>query len=45
MLNGNLSNITSPFFIAEIGVNHNNDMDLAVKLIDEAKRPGAMLQW
>ena len=27
--------------IAEAGVNHNGDMDLAKKLIDEAKKAGA----
>jgi N-acetylneuraminate synthase len=27
-----------PFLIAEIGINHNGDMDIAKKLIDEAKK-------
>ena len=30
-----------PYIIAEIGSNHNGDMDLAKKMIDEAKRCGA----
>ena len=30
-----------PYIIAEIGSNHNGDMDLAKKLIDAAKRAGA----
>ena len=30
-----------PYIIAEIGSNHNGDIDLAKKLIDEAKRCGA----
>jgi N-acetylneuraminate synthase len=30
-----------PFFIAEIGSNHNGDMRLARKLIDEAVAAGA----
>ncbi len=30
-----------PYLIAEIGVNHNGDMDLAKKLIVEAKKAGA----
>lgn len=30
-----------PYVIAEIGANHNGDMDLAVKMIDIAKRCGA----
>jgi len=29
------------YVIAEIGVNHNGSMELATKLIDEAKRVGA----
>lgn len=29
-----------PYFIAEIGINHNGDMDLAKKLIDNAKEAG-----
>ena len=31
----------STFIIAEIGVNHNGNMDMAMKLIDEAKLAGA----
>ena len=31
---------TKPYIIAEIGANHNGDMNLAHKLIDEAKRVG-----
>ena len=30
-----------PYIIAEIGANHNGDMDLAKKLIDSAKENGA----
>lgn len=30
-----------PYIIAEIGSNHNGDMNLAKKMIDEAKRCGA----
>lgn len=30
-----------PYVIAEIGANHNGDMGLAIKMIDEAKRRGA----
>ena len=30
-----------PFFIAEIGVNHNNDMDLAKRMVDTAIECGA----
>ncbi len=29
-----------PFFIAEIGINHNGDMNIAKKLIDLAKKNG-----
>ncbi len=29
-----------PYFIAEIGINHNGDMDTAIKLIDAAKFSG-----
>ena len=29
-----------PYFIAEIGINHNGDMSLCKKLIDMAKRAG-----
>ena len=31
-----------PFIIAEIGINHNGDIDLAKKLIDASKEPVAM---
>ena len=31
----------SCYIIAEIGVNHNGDLDLAKKMIDEAKAAGA----
>ena len=34
-------NLQSIYFIAEIGVNHNGDMHLAKKMIDEAKKAGA----
>ena len=30
-----------PYVIAEIGANHNGDMDLAIKMIDIAKECGA----
>ncbi len=30
-----------PYIVAEIGANHNGDMDLALKLIEEAKKSGA----
>jgi N-acetylneuraminate synthase len=29
-----------PYFIAEIGINHNGDMDTAMKLIESAKFSG-----
>jgi sialic acid synthase SpsE len=35
-----LRNFGKPFIIAEIGSNHNGDMDLARKIIDEAKSCG-----
>jgi len=31
----------STFIIAEVGVNHNGDLDIAKKMIDEAKKAGA----
>ena len=34
-------NFSSPYVIAEIGANHNGDMDLARKMIDAAKACGA----
>ena len=33
--------LEKPYIIAEIGSNHNGDMNLAKKMIDEAKRCGA----
>jgi len=33
--------LSQPFLIAEIGVNHNGDVDLAIKMIDSAKKAGA----
>lgn len=36
-----IANFSSPYVIAELGSNHNGDMDLARKLIDAAKRAGA----
>ena len=36
-----LSNFCKPYVIAELGSNHNGDMDLAKKLIVEAKSSGA----
>ena len=33
--------ISKPYFIAEAGVNHEGDMDIAKRLIDEAKMGGA----
>ncbi|ANV98013.1 N-acetylneuraminate synthase [Helicobacter enhydrae] len=36
-----LNALTKPYVIAEIGCNHNGDTDLAIKMIDEAKRCGA----
>tara|TARA_B100000795_G_scaffold205792_1_gene159293 strand:- start:8767 stop:9819 length:1053 start_codon:yes stop_codon:yes gene_type:complete len=37
----NSGTITKPFIIAEAGVNHEGSMDLAKRLIDEAKEGGA----
>ena len=34
-------NFEAPYLIAEIGVNHENDLDLAYKMIEEAKNAGA----
>ena len=31
----------SVFIIAEVGINHNGDIDIAKKMVDEAKRAGA----
>lgn len=36
-----LENFKTPYIIAELGANHNGDMELAKKLIIEAKRAGA----
>jgi len=36
-----VSNFSEPYIIAEIGANHNGDMNLAKKLIVEAKNSGA----
>lgn len=36
-----ISNFSRPFFIAELGSNHNGDMDLAKELIVQAKKAGA----
>lgn len=33
--------LSAPYIIAEVGVNHEGDMDLAKRLIDEAKEGGA----
>ena len=32
--------ITKPYLIAEIGINHNGDLSVAKKLIDNAKEAG-----
>ena len=32
--------MNKPFVIAEIGINHNGDIDLAKKMISEAKKAG-----
>lgn len=37
----NIKNFDKPYIIAEIGANHNGDMDLALKLIDKAVEAGA----
>jgi len=39
--NYNLENCKKPYIIAELGSNHNGDMDLARKLIVQAKEAGA----
>ena len=36
-----VSNYGTPYIIAELGSNHNGDMDLARKLIEQAKQAGA----
>ncbi len=33
-----MKNIKKPFLIAEIGINHNGDIDIAKKLINLAKK-------
>lgn len=40
-INTTLKNHTRPYIIAELGSNHNGDMDLAKKMIVEAKEAGA----
>ena len=35
-----VENFGSPYVIAEVGSNHNGDIELAKKLIDEAKAAG-----
>ena len=32
-----MSNVVKPYLIAEIGINHNGDIEIAKKLINEAK--------
>jgi len=39
--NKNISNFCQPYIIAELGSNHNGDMELAKKLIIQAKEAGA----
>ena len=39
--NSNFSNNSSPYMIAEAGVNHEGSMELAKRLIDEAAEGGA----
>ena len=39
--NKNVENYGIPYIIAELGSNHNGDMDLARKLILQAKEAGA----
>ena len=41
ILNRKISPNNKPFIVAEISANHNNNIDRALKLIDEAKRAGA----
>ena len=36
-----IKNFGKPYFIAEIGANHNGDMDLAKQMINQAKEAGA----
>ena len=37
----NISQTSKPYIIAEIGANHNGDIELAKKLINIAKKSGA----
>ena len=39
--NREICNFSKPYIIAELGSNHNGDMDLAKKLIIQAKEAGA----
>lgn len=39
-INSFFQNLTKPYIIAEIGANHNGDMELAKKMIDAAKDSG-----
>ena len=39
--NRKISLNSPPFIVAEISANHNNKLDRALKLIDEAKKAGA----
>ena len=39
--NKNIGNSFPTFFIAEAGLNHNGDVNLAKKMIDESKNVGA----
>lgn len=44
--NYELSNNAAPYIIAEAGVNHNGDYNLAIRLIDEAVEAGAhAIKW
>ena len=37
-----MNNFENPYFIAEIGINHNGSLEMAFKLIDIAKDVDAM---
>ena len=39
--NKEIKNDGPPFIVAEAGINHNGDMDLALKMVAIAKRAGA----
>ena len=41
ILNRKINTNNKPFIVAEISANHNNNIDRALKLIDEAKKAGA----